>query len=325
VILGGDHGDVLWSRTIDDDDAVYFVADVAVLADRTGHRLLGLEINGRGKTRWEIPDLKTDSSTGSTIVVATTGDDVSGPATVEGSALSPDLGDDTRIVQISPDRSARVIDAKNGHILVPARQSVADTDDEAIAHNGRLIVRESENAHRIMSYDLDKLGEPKVLYTAPDTNHQLTHLAPCGPSRVCFVESAGYDDKTAQVISVDAAKGGRWTRGVPNTDNLVPVGDAVLATQTTTPPKVSLLDAKGKVVWTREGEAARLNSGNVLLFLKALSDYPDDSFVWGDHVGDAAVPLGALGSVRSSTCSWNTAMLACVTDKDFVLQRFAKS
>jgi hypothetical protein len=323
VILGGDHGELLWDRTIGDDDAVYFVADVAVLVDQTGHRLLGLEINGRGKTRWEIPDLKTDSSTGTTIVPATTDDDVAGPATMRGTALAPDVGDDSRIVQINADRSARVIDAKNGKVVVPPRQSVADTDDEAIAHNGRLIVRESENAHRIMSYNLDKLGEPKVLYTAPDTNRQLTDLAPCGPSRVCFVQSTGYDDKTAQVMSVDVTKGGHWARGVPMTESLVPVGNAVLAAQDTSPPKVSLLDAKGKVLWTREGQAARLDSSNVLLFLKALSDYPDDSFVWGDHVGDAAVPLGALSSVRSSTCSWNTAMLACVTDKDFTLQRFA--
>jgi hypothetical protein len=323
IILGGDRGELLWDRTIGDDDAVYFVADVAVLADRTAHRLLGLEINGRGKVRWEIPDIKPDSGTGPTIVTATTVDDVAGPATVGGTALAPDVSDDSRMVQISADRSARVIDGKNGHILVPPRQSVADADDAIIAHNGRLIVRESENAHRITSYDLDKLGEPRVLYTAPDTKRQLSDLAPCGPARVCFVESAGYDDKTAQVMSVDVTKGDRWARGVPMTESLVPVGDAVLAAQDTSPPKISLLDAKGKEMWTREGEAARLNSGNVLLFLKALSDYPADSFVWGDHVGDTAVPLGALTSVRSSTCSWNTAMLACVTDKDFVLQRFA--
>jgi hypothetical protein len=34
--------------------------------------------------------------------------------------------------------------------------------------------------------------------------------------------------------------------------------------------------------------------------------------------------LGALTKVRSATCSWDTAMLACVGDQDFVLQRFAR-
>jgi hypothetical protein len=324
AILGRDNGGLLWERSLSDDDGVYFIADVAVLADQAEHRLLGLEINGRGKTRWEIPDIKTDSGTTTAVVPATTTDDVAGPATVGGSALAPDMGDDTRIVQISADRSARVVDAKSGDIVVPPRQSVADPDDEVIAHNGRLIVRESENAHRIMSYDLGKLGEPKSLYTAPDTTRQLTHLAACGADRVCFVEAAGSADQTAQVVSVDLTNGQRWTRSLPSTESLVPVGDSVLAAQDTTPPRVSLLSAKGAVVWTRKGEAARLNAGNMLLFLEPRSDYPDNSFVWGDHVGDPAVPLGALPAVRSATCSWDTAMLACVTDKDFTLQRFAK-
>jgi molecular chaperone HscA len=325
AILGRDKGDLLWERSLGDDDAVYFVADVAVVADRGEHRLLGLEINGRGKTRWEIPDIKGDSGTATAIVPATTTDDLAGPATVGGASLAPDPGDDTRIVQISADRSARVIDAKSGDIVVQPRQSVADPDDEVIAHNGRLIVRESENAHRIMAYDLGRLGEPKSLYTAPDTTRQLTHLAACGADRICYVEAVGYADKTAQVASLDVTNGQRWTRSLPSTQSLVPVGDSVLAAQDTTPPRVSLLNAEGKMVWTREGEAARLNTGNMLLFLKARSDYPDDSFVWGDHVGDSAVPLGALPAVRSATCSWDTAMLACVTDKDFTLQRFAKS
>jgi hypothetical protein len=324
AILGRDKGDLLWERSLGPDDGMYFIADVAVLADRGEHRLLGLEVNGRGKARWEIPDIKADTATATAIVPASTTDDVAGPATVGGSALAPDMADDTRIVQISADRSARVIDAKSGDIVVQPRQSVADPDDEVIAHNGRLIVRESENAHRIMSYDLGKLGEPKSLYTAPDTTRQLTHLAACGDQRVCFVEAVGSEDKTAQVVSVDLTNGQRWARALPSTASLVPVGDSVLAAQDTTPPRVNLLNAKGTVTWTREGEAARLNTGNMLLFLKARSDYPDDSFVWGDHVGDPAVPLGALPAVRSATCSWDTAMLACVTDKDFTLQRFAK-
>ena len=33
---------------------------------------------------------------------------------------------------------------------------------------------------------------------------------------------------------------------------------------------------------------------------------------------------GALTKVRSATCSWNAEVLACVGDRDFVVQRFAK-
>jgi hypothetical protein len=111
---------------------------------------------------------------------------------------------------------------------------------------------------------------------------------------------------------------------MPNADNLVPVGDSVLVARSSSPAAVNLLDADGGVTWTRTGAAARLNEGNMLLFGKPLSTYPEDTFVWGDHAGDAVVPLGALTKVRSATCSWDTAMLACVGDQDFMLQRFAR-
>jgi Hsp70 protein/putative pyrroloquinoline-quinone binding quinoprotein len=322
VVLNAKDGKLRWERVLDDDDEVFFVGSIAVLADRTGHRLLGLKLDDRGQTAWTLPDLKTDSGTAPAIVPATTPDDVSGPAGVQGRVLAGEPGDDTRIVQLGSDHSARVIDAADGKVLVKPRQSVAAPNDEVIAHNGRLIVRESADAHRIVSYDLAKLGEPKVLYTAADTNRQLTKLVPCGDDRACFIETAGYDAKSAHVVSVDVAKGGHWSRLVPNVEGLVPVGDSVLAARNTSPDKVSLLDPDGKISWTRDGEAARLNAGNVLLFSKALSTSPDDPALAGQHLGDSAVPLGALSDVRSASCSWNTSVLACAAEKDFVLQRF---
>lgn len=323
AVLGAAHGDLLWDRTIDDQDDVFFVGNAAVFVDRTSRRLLGLDL-ATGRTRWEIPDLTSASGTATAVVPATTTDDLAGPAGFGGALLAPDPDDDQRIVQISADRSARVIDAGRGEIIRSPRPSVADPDDEVVAHNGRLFVRESGSAHRILAYDLGKLGEPTVLYTAAGATRRLSHLTPCGPDRICFVETEGFDAKTARVVSVDADSGGHWTRAVPNTDTLVPVGDAVLA-QSSSPAAVTLLDAKGHPAWSaaRAGEAARLNGGNMLLFGKALSTYPDDVFVWGDHVGDEVVPLGALAKVRSASCSWNTEMLACVGDRDFVLQRFA--
>ena len=323
AVLGAAHGELLWDRTIDDHDDVFFVGNVAVLADRTNHRLLGLDL-ASGKNRWQIPDIRSDSGTATAVVPATTTDDLAGPAGFGGEPLAPDPDDDQRIVQISADRSARVIDAGRGEIIRSPRPSVADPDDEVVAHNGRLFVREAGSAHRILAYDLGKLGEPAVLYTAAGATRRLSHLTPCGPGRICFVETDGFDTKTARVVSVDADTGKHWTRAAPNVATLVSLGDAVLA-QSGSPAAVMLLNAKGRPVWTapRAGEAARLNGGNMLLFGKALSTYPDDVFVWGDHVGDEVVPLGALAKVRSASCSWDTATLACVGDRDFVLQRFA--
>ena len=231
--------------------------------------------------------------------------------------------DDQRIVQIGADDSARVIDAGSGAVVSGPRPGVARTDDEIIAHDGRLIVAESTNARRLFAYDLDKL-EPKVLYTPPTADARIEHLTPCGTDRICLVETTGYDEQTAQVVAIDAADGGVvWRRGIANVTGLVPVGEAVLATRSTSPVQVSLLDAEGRLSWTRGGEVGRLDGGNTLQFSKALSASADDPAVAGEHLGDAAVPLGSLAGVRSSTCAWDTSHLACVADEDFVVQRFA--
>jgi hypothetical protein len=237
-----------------------------------------------------------------------------------------DLDDDTRIVQISADKSARVLDAGSGEV-VATRAGVADYDDPVVAHHDRLIVRESSTPQTIVAYDLNKLGEgqKRVLYTG-GTNVQIDKLTPCGDDAVCWVEETGYDGATAKVGRVNAADGsGAWTRDVANAENLVPVGDSVLALRSTSPNvSVSLLDDGGTTAWTRDGVAARLDGGNVLTFSKPLSTTPDDPALAGQHLGDKLEPLGPISDVRTASCSWNTSVIACVRDEDYVIHRFAK-
>ncbi|RZU50557.1 putative pyrroloquinoline-quinone binding quinoprotein [Krasilnikovia cinnamomea] len=325
VLLDPGSGKPLWDRVIGDDDTLLYAEDTVVLVDREEDRLLGLDVRGQGRVRWELKDPGSLSgSRTTTVLAATTPEDLAAPTSAKGAPFAEPLDDDRRIVQIGADRSARVIDARTGAVLVPPRQSVADPDDPVVAHDGTLVVAESDNARRIVAYDLAKLGEPRVLYTAPDDNTRFEHLTPCGTDRVCAVQTTSSDAKTAQVVAVDVAEGGRrWAWPLPDTNNLVPVGDSLLAAQNTTPAKVSLLGADGTVRWTRDGVAARLDGGNLLRFAKPLSTYTDDPSVAGEHLGDDAVELGPLSGVRPATCAWNTAVLACVADEDFVLRRFA--
>ncbi|BCJ53710.1 hypothetical protein Asp14428_51850 [Actinoplanes sp. NBRC 14428] len=324
VFLDPGSGRKLWERRIGSNDSLLFAGDIAVFVDRTESRVVGLKVRDGGKVAWEIRSPKSAYGQSATkVVTATTPDDLAGAATTGGVPFAEPEEDDQRLVQIGADRSARVVDARSGDVVAGPRQSVADPGDEAIAHNGRLIVAESGDARRIVAYDLPKMGEPRVPYTAPE-NSQLEHLTACGDDRVCFVQKAGYDSKSARVVAVDVAKGGvLWSRAVAEADNLVPVGEAVLAAQNTSPRQVSLLDAGGAVKWTRAGAAGRLDGGNLLLFSKALSTSPDDPALSGEHVGDAAVPLGSLAGVRSATCAWDQKRLACVAEQDFVLHTFA--
>jgi len=254
------------------------------------------------------------------VLVVTTPDDLGGPATVPGRAYQPDLTDDPRIVQIGADKSARVLNADTGQVLT-SRQNVAEPNDEVVAHNGRLIVLQPDD-QRIVSYQLDKFGEPRVLYTTQAQNSQMKDVTPCGDDRVCFDETIGYDRTTAAVVALDVADGAQvWRYPLANVESLVPVGEAVIATTTT--PETTLIDGDGEQVWTHTGEAARLNGGNLLEFSKPLSLYPDDPGLVGRHLGDAGQPLGTLAAIRSDTCSWDTSVLACSAEKDFVLQTFA--
>ncbi|HET6533937.1 MAG TPA: PQQ-binding-like beta-propeller repeat protein [Actinoplanes sp.] len=324
AVLVAPKGELLWQRTLGGDDGVYFSESTAVLVDRVAHRLVGLRVTD-GKVAWQKPNPTTDSGTSTAVYAATTSDDLTGPATVSGVALKPDLDDDQRLVQISADRSVRVIDAATGDVVKEQRQpGIADTNSPVLVHDGRLIVGESaNNTARILAYDLDTLGEPEVLASLP-SSVQVSQLTPCGRERVCWIETTGYDTEKTKVAGLTVTDGSAgWRTDVPGTDNLVPVGDHVLAAQDSSPPTATLLDAKGKVVWTANGVAARLDGGNVLLFSTAPSVYPQDPSVSGRHVGDGEKPLGPLRGVRTSTCSWNTSTIACVGEEDFRLQRFA--
>ncbi|AGZ46472.1 Hsp70 family protein [Actinoplanes friuliensis] len=325
VLLDPDDGKKMWDRTVASADNVLFAGDKVVLVDRTENRLVGLEIGEQGKVGWELKSPKSEYGLGTTqVVAATTEDDLTGPATATGLPFAEVFDDDARVVQIGADRSARVVDASTGKVVAGPRQNVGEPDDPIVAHNGRLIVAESGDSHRVVAYDLAKLAETRVVYTAPKSDTQFGHLTACGADRICFAERTGYDAKTAQVVAVDAAKEGElWRRAVPEVDSLVPVGEAVLATRNSSPVQTTLLDAKGKVSWTRGGVIARIDGGNTLQFSKALSTSADDPGLAGEHLGDKAVPLGSLADVRSSTCSWDTTHLACVADEDFVIQRFA--
>ncbi|MCM4077321.1 Hsp70 family protein [Paractinoplanes hotanensis] len=316
IVLSADRGEKRWERTLGENDIVYFAGDRAVVADRAGKQLLGLDLT-TGEQRWAVPD--PEGTPAPALIAVTTPADLSGPASAQGRALAPDLGDDPRLVQIAADRSARVINA-DGKVLA-SRPNVARPDDEVIAHNGRLIVRGSEDIHRIVAYNLANLDGDTIVYTAGSATARLSALAPCGDDRICMIEGAGYGDDRAKVVAVDVTDRKRvWEAAAPDADKIVPVGEAVLVSYSTT---TRLIDSDGTEVWARPAAAARLDATNVLEFSKPLAGYADDPALAGRHLGDDPVQLGPLADVQTDTCSWNSSHLACATRKDFIVVQYA--
>lgn len=318
VVLDGKTGKLRWEYALGSADTVQFGAGVALVVDRVNGLLHGLDVSN-GRERWKLAN--PDGSASSTVLDVTTPDDLTGPAGSRGRPFAPAESDDDQVVQIAADRSARVIDLRTGTAGTP-RPDVAYTSDKMVAHHGRLFVEES-SSDRLLAYDLAKLGsaEPAILYTAPK-DAQVDDLTPCGDNRICFVETVGYAHDKAQLVAYDLDKHGEvWRRPAPDAEALVPVGDRVLVV---TDDTTTLYDATGASVWSgAPGTAVRLDAGNVLQFSDTLSTSVGDRTLVGVHPGGDSVQLGLLRDVRSSTCSWNTSVLACVAEKDFVVTRFA--
>ncbi|MEU8262303.1 Hsp70 family protein [Micromonospora sp. NPDC048999] len=315
-VLDATSGKPQWQYPVRNDDEIFAGAEVVVLADRTGKRLVGFDLRD-GKQRWSRLDPTDEYGNSRTSVYAvTTEEDLAGPGLVDGAPRDP--APVRRLVQVSADRSVRVIDVSTGKVL-GHQTNVARPTDLVAAHEDRLYVVDDK---LLLAYDLESL-KPTVLYRFPDDRRRAKRLVPCGEHRACLLEMANVDAETATVVAATEGKDAQhWP--APGMDQLVPVGARVLAGRTYPKPAVTLFGPDGRRVLDEEdGVAVRVNAGNLLLFADRLSSGADNRSVAG--VGAASgnvVQLGGLRDVRGESCSWNTEVIACGAAKDFVLYRF---
>ncbi|BCB80278.1 hypothetical protein GCM10022251_05580 [Phytohabitans flavus] len=318
------NGKQMWHRLIAAGDTVYPFEDVLVLVEASEQRLIGLDLK-TGKTRWEHQNPgKEQGLTGTAVYPVQTVADVSGPANAAGRPFAPVTDDDQRFVQIGADRSATVIDARDGKEL-KKRTNVANPTDEVVAYNGRLLVATAESGYRLSGYDLDTMGEPANLYTAPNPDHRLEVLTMCGETRACLLDSVGSDSKSTSVVAIDMEKGGElWRKPAPDADLIGHFGEQVVARATSGDNQFRIFDPDGNEILKREGAVGRVDSSNLLLF-DEISPAADNYSVAGTHAGSAEViEMGQLKDVKSETCSWNQAYIVCGGSEDFLVARFAR-
>jgi hypothetical protein len=117
-----------------------------------------------------------------------------------------------------------------------------------------------------------------------------------------------------------------WRQPAPEAEDLVPVGDRVLVRRTTTDARWVLRGADGKELAKHDGLAVRLDGGNALSFTGPFGTSSADLSVAGvGAVGGEITELGPLADARGETCSWNSRVVVCMAEKEFVLWRFAES
>ncbi|TWH66113.1 putative pyrroloquinoline-quinone binding quinoprotein [Micromonospora olivasterospora] len=320
-------GELRWRRTITGDDKVIFGRDVAVLVERAGDRLVGLRLRD-GEPAWKpIDNPRTESGDArSTVLRVGSEESAGGPAYTDGTPRDPWRGEADRLVQLGADRSARLIDMTGGSVVRTWR-SVADRDDLVAARDDRMyVVDDSGGQYRLLAYDLTRVGEPVILHTAPDDRRRPEALVACGEDRACLLEVPSGEADRAEVVAVTGdGKAKHWT--APGAKELVPVGEHLLARRTYPEPASTLFDPEGRAVLAdRPGVAVRLDGGNLLVFADPLGGGEADRSVAGMAV-DSQKPdeLGELLDVRGESCSWNTSVILCAAEKDFVLYRFARS
>ena len=305
------------------DHLLAFDAVLVVATDSKGTR--GLDWKS-GATKWVVPPL-ADSSDTRAFGMSTVAD-LGGPAAFDGTPYAPDLADDTRLLQVTSDKTLRVYDVRTGRIQ-GTRLSVGRPDDGYLAHDGTLYAVNTESPYQIQSYALGKLGEPQIVYTAHDPKRRWRAVTPCGSGRVCLLDSVSSDDKTTEIVAIDVA-GHRelWRRPAPNADTLVPVGDRIMALNVTGEPAAVLYDPDGKQLLKSGDQHAvpvRITSGSLLLFSESPSSYPTDTSLVGVGSADGGrTAVGQLTKLRSKACSWNEQFIVCPTDKEFQAWRFAK-
>ncbi|RAN92777.1 Hsp70 family protein [Micromonospora noduli] len=322
AVLDGRNGEQRWQRVLRGDDDVYFADDTAVLVDRAADELVGLRLTD-GSAKWRQPNPRGQYAGGRT-VVRPVGTDAAagGPAFLDGTPRNPWTSKGRRLVQVGADRSVRLIDMASGAVL---RQwgSVADLDDLVVAHEDRLYVAANEGGYQLLAYDVGSDAEPVVLHRSGNDEYRPKELIACGERRACLLQVPNNDvARTEVVAATEGEQMIKWS--APGVTGLVPLGEQVLAQREFPEPTVTVFDAAGKpVLRDRGGVAVRLDAGNLLVFAKAPSMVADNRVLAGVWAESGEVDeLGELKDVRSSSCSWNTHVIACGADKDFVLYRF---
>ena len=320
-------GNLRWQYSFAAGDDDYVVTKSAVVfMDDKGQRLVGLDPQN-GREKWSLPNIKDHYGYSKNLLARVyTAADSDGPADLNGYPADPI--DDARLVELSIDSSARLVDTSSGTVT-KTHGNIGDPRQAVMsAYVDRLYVAADKNKYQVLSYDLNALDKGKLVYAASDANHRLSKIVPCGTA-ICLLDETNSDHETARVIAIDPGSASvKWQRPVPGADVLVPLGTGVLAQNTNSSSNyTTVFGGDGAVLLGDQGKdqtGVRVAGGSILLFSSAFVTYPGDESLYGFSVGShTRTPLGDVKKVRSANCSWNTRLLVCPADDDFGIWRFA--
>jgi len=326
TLFGVDSTGQRWQHSFASADDYLVTSSAVVVIDKSGHQLIGLDPHS-GDQKWSVPDIKdTYGYSTDAIYPVFDRDELTGPGGFGGLPTGP-FGD-RRIVELSGDLSARVIDTASGDVT-RTRGNIGDPRQATVlAYADRLYVAAESSKYRVLSYDLGTPGAGKLVYPAPDPKVRLRAMSPCG-DRLCLLDEPGSDEKSDEVIAVDPGSTSvKWRRTVPGADLLTPLGDGLMVQNTNSSDRyTTVFGGDGTVLLGDNGKdqtGVRLTDGSVLLFTNTPQPFAGEQSLYGFTVRTHTLKsLGHINEVRSANCSWNTELLVCPSDTDFGVWRFA--
>jgi hypothetical protein len=310
-----------WEREVYPYDELWLVDQTLVLVDRFQSALRGLRLD-TGAPSWVV---RFPGPVGAEVAVVPVfgTDQPAGPSTWYGAPMAPGV---ERLVMVGEDRSARLIDARDGQVVGAVGTNVADPGDALVAAGGRLLIASGSEGYQVYARDLaDLTAQPELLYTTPDPRRALVAPpTPCGEQLLCLLDDDSTDGSASQLRVVGTDRSGdpqRWSHDVPGAEWLVPVGEWLLVGG----HEFGLVGFDrdgGQVLRQPEGAAARLNADNLLLFASVPTGGPQELSVAGVPVGADRVELGQVSRVYGERCSWSETHLVCPGEQGAGVWRF---
>ncbi|GAB7049648.1 Hsp70 family protein [Catenuloplanes indicus] len=334
-------GEPLWQEQIASQDLIWLFNDVLVVARDEERQLIGYRL-ADGEVAWDMPIPRGEFSDYYRVVLIASPGDRTGPAAAGGTPFGWNADADQRLVLITADQRAQVINVDDGSVAASGTVDVEPSSlspslgVQMVADSRQLYIGTTGDRYRIEAYDLTTFGTAQVVYN--DTaGRTLKTLTLCGDGRLCLADLA--DEGTDQVAVYDVADGGKQVMrvdapgltGLTDTGAIVPSGTGLLLWHR---PKdgayrTALYDDAGDRIFEWNGVAARVNARSFLIFdREPAGDAPSTEGVPLSATvdnGDAPQQIGTLPAVRLGTCSWNETTIICGSGPNgFRIQRFAE-
>ncbi|HEX6073860.1 MAG TPA: Hsp70 family protein [Micromonosporaceae bacterium] len=262
--------------------------------------------------------------------------DEAAPANLRGSRIQQGDYPDNRLVTISETGTLLVRDAQNRKERGSTTVDPIGSDDLGIAYQGLFLLAGTTDdvpGYQVKAYDLDKLGDPRVVYRDDREGVVPVRLTPCGEAYVCVLNSA------KQLVLVDFKSDRKvWDKDLAEPDEvaaILPIGDRIMVNHQQGDAIYNVLIktvGPGELVVKSKGWGAPVDDGSELRFDPSVASVSGGTAsVATDVVSMRLVGVGAQSGEQTdigafdaipSTCSWDSRFIACAGRSHFLVHSF---